>query len=134
MDRREPPYNVLEALKRLVEALGGAKEVGHRMRPEKSVADARIWLLNCLNEDRQEKLDPEQVLLLLRWGHGAGCHDAINYVCHATGYASPAPLTPADELADLSRQAIRAANRAQELNRELLARMKAAHVNVDDVA
>lgn len=134
MDRREAPESIYEALKRLVEVLGGAKVVGHRMRPEKTITDARTWLLNCLNEDRQEKLDPEQVLLLLRWGHEAGCHDGMNFVAQDVGYASPAPLTPEDALADLQRKAISAAHRAEQANRELFARMRAANLNVEGMA
>lgn len=134
MDRREAPESIYEALKRLVEVMGGAKIVGHRMRPEKSITDARTWLLNCLNEERAEKLDPEQVLLLLRWGHEAGCHDGMNYLCREVGYANPAPLTPADELGELQRKAITAANRAEQASRELFARMRAANLNVEGVA
>lgn len=130
----DQPESIYEALKRLVDALGGAKVVGHRMRPEKSVTDARTWLLNCLNADRQEKLDPEQVLLLLRWGHEAGYHDAMRFVAGDTGYSEPTPLTPQDALADLQRKAIAAAHRAEMANRELFARMKAANLNVEDVA
>jgi len=131
MDRRTAPESFYEALRRLVEVMGGARVVGHRLRPERSVSDARVWLLNCLNDDRQEKLDPEQVLLLLRWGHEAGCHDAMHYVCSTSGYADPAPLTPVDELADLSRKAMAAAQRSEQANRELFARMTAAGLNLE---
>lgn len=132
MVEMEQPESVYEALKRLVDALGGAKVVGHRMRPEKPVLDARTWLLNCLNPDRLEKLDPEQVLLLLRWGHEAGYHEAMNFVCSESCYSTPSPLTPQDALADLQRKAITAAHRAEMANRELFARMKAANLNVED--
>jgi hypothetical protein len=134
MDRREPPDSIYEALKQLVDVLGGAKVVGHRLRPERGHIEARIWLLNCLNDDRPEKLDPEQVLLLLRWGHESGCHDAMHFVAHATGYTNPTPLTPADELADLQRRALTAAHRAEHASRELFARMKSANLNVDAIA
>jgi hypothetical protein len=125
------PDDINQALKRLVDALGGAKVVGHKMRPEKTIFDARVWLLNCLNPDRQETLHPEQVLLLLRWGHHVGHHDAMAFIASDTGYAPPAPVTETDALADLQRKAIAAAEKSQALSTEVLARMQAAGIKVD---
>lgn len=97
-----------DALRELVQALGGAKKVGATMRPEKTVAEAARWLLDCLNADRREKLDPDQVLWLLRQGRTIGCHVALNYLCAESGYAPPAPAEPADELTQLQREYIAA--------------------------
>ncbi len=130
----DTPETIYEALKRVVDGLGGAKVVGHRLRPERPVLEARTWLLNCLNPEHLQKLDPEQVLLLLRWGHEASVHDAINFVCGDAGYSVPTPLTPENALADLQRKAISAAHRSEQANRELFARMKSVNLNVDAIA
>lgn len=57
-----------DALREVVQTLGGTKKVGVLMRPEKSADEAARWISDCLNPDRREKFDPEQVLWLLREG------------------------------------------------------------------
>jgi len=78
------------------------------MRPEKSVDDARRWLLDCLNPDRAEKLAPDQVLWILKEARKVGCHAAMAYISRECGYADPQPIEPADERAELQREYIAA--------------------------
>ena len=89
--------SVYDALKGAVQALGGAKAVGSRLWPQKPIMDARGLLLNCLNADRAEKLDPEQVLLILRWAREQGFHQAKHWLDVETGYHPSAPADPQDE-------------------------------------
>jgi hypothetical protein len=49
-----------------VKAAGGSKRVGPLLWPEKPVLDAQKLLLACLNEDRPEKLSPDQAFLIER--------------------------------------------------------------------
>ena len=93
-----------DALTDCVRALGGNKIVGKAMRPEKSIDDARKWLLDALNPDRPEKLSPDQVLWILREARKVGCHAAITYIARECGYADPQPLEPEDERAALQRE------------------------------
>lgn len=77
MQSEMPFYEGAEdALKASVQALGGAKSVGSRLWPDKSVEDARTLLLNCINPDRKEKFDYSQLIWLFREakrkGHTAG--------------------------------------------------------------
>lgn len=97
-----------DALREVVQALGGTKKVGCLMRPEKSADDAARWMSDCLNHDRREKFDPEQVLWLLREGRKVGCHSAMNYLTAECGYSQAQPVEPLDELAELQRQFIEA--------------------------
>ena len=97
-----------DALRELLQALGGAKKIGPLIRPEKTVDEAARWLLDCLNTDRRESLHPEQMLWLMRRGREVGCHAAINYLCTEAGYSTPAPVEPEDELAKLQREYIQA--------------------------
>lgn len=98
--------SITDALREVVQALGGAKKVGAAMRPEKTVDEAARWLADCLNSDRREKFCPEQVLWLLREGRKAGCHAAMNFLAMDSGYAAPTPVEPEDEMAKLQRQFI----------------------------
>lgn len=96
--------DVNDALRAVVAALGGMKEVGCRMRPEKGPEHAARWLADCLNPDRSEKLGPEQVLWLLSAAREAGFHDPMRWLAGAAGYQPPLPMDPTAELTDLTRQ------------------------------
>lgn len=99
--------DIYDALKHLVQAAGGAKVVGIRVFPHKEQPDAAGRLLmDCLNDGRAEKLDPEHLLSLLRIGHDAGCHQAIHYICSRSGYGTPDPIEPEDERAALQRKVV----------------------------
>jgi len=93
-----------EALIEVVRALGGSKRVGALMRPARPADEAARWLRDCLNPERRERLEPDEVLFLLREGRRVGCHAAMRYIAEASGYASPVPIEPADEVAELQRQ------------------------------
>lgn len=100
--------SLLDALRDCVRALGEPKIVGQAMRPEKSQDDARTWLLNCLNPDRPEKFDPEQIMWLLREARKVNCHAAFVYMARECGYADPRPIEPEDERAALQREFVTA--------------------------
>lgn len=122
--------SLYDALHACVRALGGAKGVGLRMRPEKGMDAAQGWLLDCLNPHRAEKLDPEQVLWLLRESRRVGCHEAMEFIAGEAGYATPAPITRETEQATLQREFIAAVAKQERL----IASMRAAGVNVEGMA
>lgn len=96
--------SITDALQDCIRALGGAKVVGHAMRPEKSIDDARRWLLDSLNPDRAEKLAPDQVLWILKEARKVNCHAAMAYIARECGYADPQPIDPEDVHAALQRE------------------------------
>jgi hypothetical protein len=96
--------SVSDALREVVRALGGAKQVGHRMRPDLAIDHAARWVSDCLNDDRREHFTPSQVLWLLSAGREAGCHVAMGYLAAQAGYAEPVPLQPEDERAKLQHE------------------------------
>lgn len=98
-----------DALRDVVKALGGFKKVGADMQPEKPVDQAGRWLANALDQNRPEKLDPEQVLFLMKQGRAIGCHIAAAYISAECGYSDPQPIEPRDEMAELQRQYIESA-------------------------
>ena len=100
-----------DALRSLVSHLGGTKGVAGKLWPEKPITESQPLLSDCLNPARREKLSPQQVLLLLRWGREAGYHTALAYICQELGYEVPRALSPKDEAALLL-------DRAADLARE----------------
>lgn len=97
-------FSIEDSLKSVVRALGGAKTVGHKLRPDLDPDAAGRWLLSCLEPERAEKLSLGQLMLILRWGHDVGCHDGMDYIARDCGYAEPAPITPQDEQDELLRE------------------------------
>lgn len=104
-----------EALIECVRRAGGSKVVGHKLWPEKTVEAAQRHLLNCLNDGKAERLDPDQVLLVAKLARAEGCHAYAQYTADALGYAEPVPLEPRDELGDLLRQYL--SSREEDRNR-----------------
>jgi hypothetical protein len=100
--------DIYDALGDLVRALGGPKAVGLALKPEKTGEDAAGWVKDCLNRNRREKFDPEQILWLLRRGREVGCHEPINWICANAGYSAPEPKEPETELAKLLREYLEA--------------------------
>lgn len=100
----QPPLfveSIYDALRAIVQHLGGPKSVGAALWPAKSVDDARKQLLDCLNPDRHEKLDPDQVVMLFRLAREAGFHVAKHYFDAETGYLPSTPADPTEEQARL---------------------------------
>lgn len=95
-----------QALIECVKAVGGSEKVGPTLWPEKPVADAQKLLLACLNDDRPEKLSPDQSMLILRIAKKEGCHFGINFICDDLGYSNPTPITKEDAKAELMRDFI----------------------------
>lgn len=96
--------SINDALIDAVKALGGSKQVGPLLWPEKTPDAAQRLLLACLNEDRPEHLTPEHMMYVLRLSRAKGKHEAFAYMAQLLGYAQPVPIEPRDELAELQRQ------------------------------
>jgi hypothetical protein len=113
-----------DALIECVKACGGSKQVAHKLWPEKTMEAAQRHLLNCLNEDKAERLAPDQVLFLLKMAREKGHHGGVHFITAYLGYTQPSPVEPHDEIAELQRQFIEAtkglskmAERIQDLQR-----------------
>lgn len=107
--------DIHDALGDIVRALGGPKAVGMAMRPEKQGDDAAGWVKDCLNRNRREKFDPEQILWLLKKGREAGCHEPLRWICSQSGYSAPEPVEEETELARLLREYLELEGRRQSL-------------------
>ena len=112
-------YDVLDALGEVVRALGGPKAVGPRMRPELPHEQAAGWVRDRLNPNRRERFDPDQVLLLLRWGREADCHVAMRFIARTAGYMEPAPVDPQEQVNELQREFVASVERQARLVEEM---------------
>jgi Holliday junction resolvase len=103
----------LSALDEDVRAMGGRKAVAMRLRPElgHKPHEAHVWLNNCLNSERRERLSDEQIRQIIRWAKEAGSFAAINYWCDDTGFERARPMSPEKEVDKVL-------DRASELIRE----------------
>lgn len=110
--------SVDDALGSLVKALGGAKKVGAQMRPELPVEQAASWLRDRLNPTRPARLNPDQVVWLLREGRKAGVHCAMQYISAEAGYHAE-PMEPEDERAALQRDYINAVKVLQQITQRM---------------
>ena len=116
-----------DALVECVKAAGGSKVVGPAIWPAKGMEAAQRHLLSCLNPDRNEKLGPDEVLMVLRMARESGFHAGAAFVLRDLGYADPVPIEPEDERATLQRQFIEStralsklADRIEKLDRPVL--------------
>jgi hypothetical protein len=104
-----------DAAKEVITALGGPKVVGAKLWPAKTSDAARTRLLDCLNPDRPDKLDPREILTIAKWGREVGCHSVMNYLAAEAGYTQPSPLAPEDEAAELQRRFIECAREMKNI-------------------
>ena len=109
MDQQELFHaDVYAALQATCHVIGGggknwAKVTGSMLWPAKSPDDAGKYLANCLDRDRNEKLDPEQVLWVAREGKRKGCHYLMAFICDDAEYQRTNPIEPEDAIAELKR-------------------------------
>lgn len=101
---------VYDAMKEAVRALGGPKKVGLMFWPEleKDPEKAANRLRDCMNPERREKLSIEQFMMLLRKACEVGCHSLMAFVASDTGYKTPDPQDPEEELAEAQAEFVEA--------------------------
>lgn len=124
-----------DALTGVVHALGGFKTVGCLLRPEwnSKPLSASQWLRDCLNPEKAERLNPDQVFMLLRLAREQDYHAAKHWMDAELGYEQGRPLTPQDEAvrlharcADLARDLRASVERLERLSQPPLAIIKVA--------
>lgn len=108
-----------EALRSLVDALGGFKKVGAQLRPSLPADQAGRWLAQCLDSGRAEKLALDELLWLLAEGCRRGCHVASTFFMRQAGYKTPEPMDVETELQRLQREFIAATQSISALGQEI---------------
>ena len=100
--------SIADALREVIQAAGGPKAVGERMFPDMPIDHAASRIRDCLNHDRRDRFTPDQVMMILRMGHQAGCHAGMIFIARELGYSDPVPVEPEDEVARLQREFVEA--------------------------
>jgi hypothetical protein len=99
--------SVSAALQTAINAIGGSKRVASELWPTLSQDVAYARLRHALQEDRPEKLSPNELLHIARRAASVGCHAVAEYFGHDCGYEF-SPLDP-DEAKKRAKKARRAA-------------------------
>lgn len=107
-----------DAANTVVMALGGKKDVALQLWPHKPLVDAQRLLSHCLNRERDEKLDPDQIAFLRREGRRIGCHALADWESRDAGYKYEA-VEPEDEQAKLMREFIKVGGQLEGIAAEI---------------
>lgn len=111
--------SLTDALRDDVRACGGNKVVAGKLRPELPVDHATRWLLDCLNPDRREKLDGDQLVLIMRWAREFGSYATAQYLMQQSGFERPRPLNLQQERQSLQERFIDAMKTAERISKRL---------------
>lgn len=107
-------YDVLKAM---VQSAGGTKAVAARLWPHKPIAEAQRELLDALNRERPRKLDPEEVIAILKFAREAGFHAGKHWLDNEVGYQPTMPTDPKIERDRLADELSRAADHFKALTK-----------------
>lgn len=83
-----------------------------------------------MNRSRQEKLDPEQFIFIMKEARKSGCHIIAHFINDECAYQEPIPVEPRDEYADLQREHIKMMKQQEKL----LERMNRAQLRLEESA
>lgn len=89
--------DIYDALRASIQAAGGVKAVAAALWPSRPAADAHRELLDALNRDRPRKLDPEEVVAILRMAKDADFHAGKHWLDDELGYERGKPLAAEQE-------------------------------------
>ena len=106
-----------DALKSCVQALGGAKKVAPELWQDKTIDNARDYLLACLNADRNEKLSYSQMMFIFKKAKQAGYHAGFLWFANHCGYDAQAidPETQKDRATAAVASAVKALENATSI-------------------
>lgn len=108
-----------DALRALVDALGGPKRVGAALFPDILLDDARRAVDAWSDRSRKEKPALSQLMWLLEQGRRAGCHVLMHFLADRAGYETSEPINPKDVDAMLQRAFIDAVGRLEAIQAEM---------------
>lgn len=90
--------SIEDAIGTAVQTLGGAKRVAEMLWPvlaRSKPQTAYTRLRHCLNADKAEKLEPDELLTIARNAAAIGEHSIMQYMARELGYEIT-PLAPTD--------------------------------------
>jgi hypothetical protein len=111
--------DILDAIRDDMGAIGGPKVLAAMLYPEKPQEAAVRLLLDCLNRDRSQRLNPDQLQLVIREARKAGSFCTIAFICDDAHMTRPVPVEPDDEKARLQREFIGAVDKLEQIKQQL---------------
>ena len=111
--------DIYDALQAAVHHLGGAKVIGPDLWPEKTPDAAARLMRDCTNSNRPERLNPEQLLFILKKCRAADFHGLKHFIDAEAGYERAAPLDPIDELAQAQREFVDSVQHLKNLSAQI---------------
>lgn len=111
--------SIEDALRSVIDGVGGFKKVGAVLWPALPVDDAGRKLAKCLHRERPEKLSYDELLLILRLGREEGVHVAMAFIAQQAGYETPQPSNPQTEHEKLQRDFVRGVQEMSRLAKRL---------------
>ena len=111
--------DIYQALSDAIRAIGGPKAVAHELWPDKPIDKAANLLNDCLNRNRSEKLDPEQVIYIIKASKKAGCHVPMKFIADECEYDNPKPITPEEQMNDLQLLFVEKVSELQKIEKQL---------------
>lgn len=75
-----------DAIKALVQQMGGSKVIASQLWPDKTPDHAGRLLNDCLNIHRPEKLDISQIMMILYLAKEQGRHSTMKWIAGELGY------------------------------------------------
>lgn len=97
-----------DALREDIAACGGPKVVAPELWSELTPDAAHRRLLDCLNETRPERLDPDRLRKLLKMARAKGSRAGINWLLRDLEGEDFRPVEPADKREQLQREFVAA--------------------------
>lgn len=86
---------IFDALGTAVQAAGGTKRVAAKLWPTLDSTSATARLRGCLNPEHAQKLDPDELLAIARFGKEAGENSVMEFLARDLGYELK-PLSSAE--------------------------------------
>lgn len=126
MDPRTAPEDCLQTA---IDAAGGNKIVGAKLRPEMDPIEAGKWLSRCLDPAHKQRLNYAQERLVYALACRQGEHEGFRAYAASIGYQVQA-IDVSAEVQALAERAERLAKQSADLSAEAMSRMKAAGINV----
>ncbi len=110
---------MLDALGSAIAAAGGFKVVAGKLWPMHKPETGYARLKACLDRNKPEKLDPEEVVLVIRLARQAGDHSVMRYLCQELGYTAPTAIEPEDRRTELQAEFNESVRRLEQIQKAM---------------
>lgn len=113
--------DITDALAADIIAAGGYKRMAVELWPALKMETAYARLKASLNPDKNEKLGPDEVMLVMREARKHGALATLTYMCRDANCADPVAIEPEDERARLQREYVEAVRQLERLTKKITA-------------